>query len=395
VKAAGEMLRRKVEADLMACIGCHECLHVCPVASPDLRIADLNAATLSSEPASKRIQRFVWECFQCGQCVPVCPSGLERDAMVLWQKAQGQAQRPQAYTDHLQLKGAGGPVGKQVGIALHNLQARTRIKGLSQYVDKRTLRVADTLFFFGCNIFSDTGVPAKLLALADYLGCNYEVLGGMRSCCGWPNMLSGDLARADQMMTHVFERVTAAAPKEVVTIGAECYTALKRMVAINGDHFTPVTAASWIRRNLHRFPIRRLPDAVTFHDACHISRKLGEGAEARRILRQFGYLVEMPECGENGACCGYHQFDANPRQLEQQRNKHLAMAKATGATTMVVECVRCLEAYRPLASASGIQVLDLIDLLYETLRDDDGPVQQPVHFKSPLPQGRNGAVEGI
>ncbi len=390
----GDLLRRKVEADLAACIGCHECMHVCPVAGPDIRIADLNAATLSEQAPPGRIERFVWECYQCGLCVPVCPSGLERDAMVLWQKAKGQGRRPQSYQDHLRLKGAGGSVGQQAGITLHNLQARTRLKGLAQHVDKRNLRAADTLFFFGCNIFSDTGIPAKVLALADYLACDYEVLGGMRSCCGWSHMMAGDLARADELMSHVYERITAASPKEVVVIGSECYAALKRMVATRGDAFTPVTMASWIRRNLHRFPIRQLSETVTFHDACHISRKMGEGEEARRILRQFGYLVEMPNHGDGGDCCGYHQFDANPKQVDHQRKKRLTMAKSTQATTMVVECVRCLEAYGPLAEEAGVKVTDLVDLVYRAIQDEAGPMSQPVHFRSPLSQGRRGAVEG-
>jgi Fe-S oxidoreductase len=388
-------LKRKVESDLAACIGCRECLRACPVAPPDLRIADLNATTLS-DPTSvnrpdPRIEKFVWDCYQCGMCVPVCPAGLERDAMVLWQKAQGRP-RPEAYDEHLRLMGGGGGVAHQVGISMHNLQQRPRLKGLSSHVDKRSLRVADTLFFFGCNIFSDTGTPGKVLALADYLSCDYEVLGGMRSCCGWPHLLSGDLDRSEALMDSLFERITAASPKEVVTIGGECYAALKRLVAVKEANFTPVTAASWIRRNLHRFPIRQVPDALTFHDACHISRKLGEGEEARRILRQFGHFIEMPQSGDDAACCGYHQLEANPAQLLHLRGKRLKMAEQTGAGTMVVECVRCLESFAPQAEASGVEVVDLVDLVYQTIADDNGPVSQPVHFESPLTQGRKGAA---
>ncbi|MBI5135974.1 MAG: (Fe-S)-binding protein [Nitrospirae bacterium] len=391
LNSIGVGLKRKVEADLAACIGCHECLQACPVAGPELRIADLNAATVGIIPPSDVIRRFVWECFQCGRCVPACPVGLERDAMVLWQKSNLYP-RPKAYADQLRLMGGGGGVARRAEQSLLNLQARPRLKGLAQHVDKRTLRAADTLFFFGCNIFSETGTAAKVLALADYLGCNYEVLGGMRSCCGWPHLLSGDLARSEELMDHLFGRIQAAAPREVVTIGAECYTALKRLVAVKGEAFMPVTTASWIRRNLHRFPIKQVADPLTFHDACHISRKLDEGEEARRILRQFGYLIEMPQSGGNGVCCGYHQFEVNPAQVVHLRKKRLAMARQTGAGTMVVECVRCLEAFAPLADEAGVRVVDLVDLVHDAVKDDSRMKPQPVHFTSPITQGRKGPI---
>jgi len=311
--------------------------------------------------------------------------------MVLWLKTRLE-KLPPSYIDDLKHKGGDQPVRRQLEITVHNLRQRPRMKGLAAHVDKGALRSAPTLFFFGCNIFSETGLAAKVLALADYLGIDYEVLGGLRSCCGWPHYLAGDLERGETLMTHVHDRILKAAPKEVVTIGAECYTALRRMVAIRGDRFTPLTCTTWIRQNLHRFPIERLPDAFTFHDACHVTRKLGEGEEARRVLRQVGSCVEMEQHGDAAPCCGRYQFDANPAQLMRMREERIDMARRAGANRMVVECISCLESYGPVGARMGVEVIDIVDLVYDAIRDESGSRAQPVHFGRPVSAVREGQV---
>jgi Fe-S oxidoreductase len=389
--AIRQTLKREVERGLAACIGCNECMRACPVADPGLRLAELNHATGNEAPLPPLVERLAVECFQCGLCVPVCPVGLERDSMVLWLKTRLEKLPPQ-YVDDLKHKGAGQPVRRQVEITFHNLMQRPRMKGLASHVDKRDLKRADTLFFFGCTIFSETGLAAKMLALADYLQLDYEVLGGLRSCCGWGHYLAGDLERAETLMDNVYERILKAAPKEVVTNCSECYTALRRVSAVRGEKFTPVSCSTWIRQNLDRFPIQRLEDPFTFHDACHTTRKLGEGEEARRVLRQVGTFVEMAQNGDEGPCCGRYQFDVNPAQLARLRGDRIRMAREAGANRMVVECVRCLEAFGPAGEELGVQVMDIVDLVYEAIRNEPGPVPRPVHFGRPVPQGREGPV---
>ncbi|MFQ5507827.1 MAG: (Fe-S)-binding protein [Leptospirillia bacterium] len=383
----------KTEMGLAACIGCNACMKACPVADPELTIADLNHWTAVDVAMPGPVQKFTVECFQCGLCVPVCPSGVERDTMMLWMKHR-LPEHPPEYEKHLKHKGAGQSVTRQLGITMYNLKKRPRMGSLGSHVDKGKLRVADTLFFFGCNIYSDTGLPEKVLALADYLKCDYEVLGGLRSCCGWPHYLAGEFDRAEALMDRVYDRVLEVRPKEVVTIGAECYAALRRVVAVKGDLFTPVTAASWVRRNLHRFPLQRIPQIFTFHDACHVTRKLGEGEEARRVLRQIGGFVEMEANGDDSPCCGHYQFEVNPEQVAAMRNNRLEMARQTGADRMVVECVRCQESFGPAGEAAGIPVVDLVDLVYEAIDDDSPLIPQPVHFRRPLADDGVVGAEG-
>jgi CRP-like cAMP-binding protein/Fe-S-cluster-containing hydrogenase component 2 len=80
-------LQREVEREVMACIGCNDCLLACPL--PDkhfVTIAQLNAGALASHITDPQVIDFVMACTQCQQCVPVCPADLHRADIVLWNK---------------------------------------------------------------------------------------------------------------------------------------------------------------------------------------------------------------------------------------------------------------------------------------------------------------------
>jgi CRP-like cAMP-binding protein/Fe-S-cluster-containing hydrogenase component 2 len=82
-----EQLREDVEREVMACIGCNDCMLACPL--PEKRfvtIAELNAGVLAETIKAPNVAAFVQACTQCGQCIPACPADLHRADMVLWNK---------------------------------------------------------------------------------------------------------------------------------------------------------------------------------------------------------------------------------------------------------------------------------------------------------------------
>lgn len=82
-----EALAARAEADVMACIGCNDCMLSCPL--PDAKlvtIAELNAAVHLPVITNPRVTAFVSACTQCRQCVPACPADLSRADMVLFNK---------------------------------------------------------------------------------------------------------------------------------------------------------------------------------------------------------------------------------------------------------------------------------------------------------------------
>ena len=83
----GESLAEQVHREVMACIGCHDCMLACPLPEASLvTIAELNAAVPERALSSPAVIDFVSKCTQCRQCVPACPADLSRADMVLWNK---------------------------------------------------------------------------------------------------------------------------------------------------------------------------------------------------------------------------------------------------------------------------------------------------------------------
>jgi ferredoxin len=82
-----DQLHNQVEREVMACIGCNDCLLACPLPEKQLvTIAELNDGVLAESIKSPSVIAFVEACTQCQQCVAVCPADLHRADMVLWNK---------------------------------------------------------------------------------------------------------------------------------------------------------------------------------------------------------------------------------------------------------------------------------------------------------------------
>ena len=82
-----EALQAEVEREIMACIGCNDCLLACPLPQArQVTIAQLNHAVLDERIVSADVIGFVQACTQCQQCVPVCPADLHRADIVLYNK---------------------------------------------------------------------------------------------------------------------------------------------------------------------------------------------------------------------------------------------------------------------------------------------------------------------
>jgi len=131
-----ESLQAKAEAEIMACIGCNDCMLACPLPNAkSVTIAEINAAVLLPVVDNPRVAEFVTACTQCRQCVPACPQDLSRADMVLWNKMKVEDQVPN-FTLMLQ-------VGRQVlpsGWTLDDLSARLTQIPLFQGAESKELR---------------------------------------------------------------------------------------------------------------------------------------------------------------------------------------------------------------------------------------------------------------
>lgn len=82
--------------------------------------------------------------------------------------------------------------------------------------------------------------------------------------------------------------------------------------------------------------------AVTYHDSCHLKRKLGVHEPPRHLLRAAGH--EVREMAESDACCGMGgtysvRFPEISRPILERK---LANVRAAGAPVVAMDCPGCV-----------------------------------------------------
>lgn len=129
-------LTARVEEQVEACIGCHDCMLACPLPqSAGVSIAELNEAVSLPVIQSPNVVDFLLACTQCRQCVPACPADLSRADMVLFNKLKVEDHLP----DHELLLQVGDGVHPS-GITLDGLAAQLATLTLFADVDPADIR---------------------------------------------------------------------------------------------------------------------------------------------------------------------------------------------------------------------------------------------------------------
>jgi Fe-S-cluster-containing hydrogenase component 2 len=107
-------LHARVEGQVLACIGCNDCLLACPLPeSRSVTIGELNQAVHLPVITAANVRGFLNACTQCEQCVPACPADLNRAEMVLLNKLKVEDTAP----DHeLMLQARTGLVPSRWGL---------------------------------------------------------------------------------------------------------------------------------------------------------------------------------------------------------------------------------------------------------------------------------------
>jgi Fe-S oxidoreductase len=359
-------LRRIAEFGLENCIGANACMVACPVNRLEVKQSELDSVLVSGV-WTERVQTFVTECVQCGDCTLACPAGVHRDHMMLLLKSMLPL-IPRQWKNYYLLKGR---QDQSWIISIYDVVARILAGPLGKHVDKAKLEQKPLLFYFGCYVFSPSHAPAATLALADRLELDYEVLAGVRSCCGWPQYLTGKMGYGQQMLTHLETLIAQANPETIVTGCAECYTALLRLKKKTGATWTPLTTPAWLLGHADRLTWQRFPYPIAYHDSCHVTKKAGDPMPARELLSLMADTVEIADAPNQCVCCGYYNIHANHDLNEQLHEDKLRTVQDKGAGGLAVECVTCWESFRETFEQASMPLWDLMVAAEQATRPGD------------------------
>ncbi len=357
-----------------ACVGYDLCMKACPVVDPEVPISELNAAADDPASMTERVRQFAIDCVQCGRCTTACPTGAPRDHMMLHLRTH-MPDRPSRYTRYDLLRGGPGTEAwhRDLLKGLFHLKARSGVDPrLRPHIDKTAYRRCDTLLYFGCYAYSHTKSPTYTLDLAEAIGDDFEVLGGLRTCCGWPQYLSGRPGRGQELLEALDGLIQQVQPEVVVSACAECVAAVQLLARRSGGAYESISTVEWLQRNRDKLDLKPGQEPIAFHDSCHLSRKMNREQHARDLARGLVDLRELEEHGQDSLCCGYYGFGLNPHRAAELRERRLDQVKATGASKVAVECVTCMESYGAAFAEQGVEVVELQMLVLDALRPREG-----------------------
>lgn len=391
--------RRKMYADqqfkqAFQCIRCAACLNVCPAFQLvgghvyghiyTGGIGTILTAFLNSEKDAENPQNL---CLQCGKCTEVCAGKLDIPGMILEIRNRvgdnkGLAFTPKFILDvvsnrrlfHSLLRVAskaqlpfskGQPTIRHLPFFLSGLTEkrslptiadvpfRDVIKKMNQEVKNPKGTIA---FFGGCLVdFVYPKIGEGVVKVLNEKGYKVTFPEG-QSCCGAPATYMGDRQNARKSAILNIEAMNAENVDYVVSACPTCTHALidsfKELLADDPamlkraeelskksmDFSKLLTVLGGLEEGGDGVPLK-----VTYHDSCHLRRKMGVIMEPRNILTNIKG-VDLVEMNESDRCCGFAgSYSIKfPEMSGPILERKLRNIEATGADVVAVDCPGCL-----------------------------------------------------
>ncbi|MDP4158432.1 MAG: LUD domain-containing protein [Bacillota bacterium] len=391
--------RRKMYSDdkfkkTFQCIRCASCLNVCPAFQLvgghvyghiyTGGIGTILTNFLNSEKDAQNPQNL---CLQCGKCSEVCPGKLDIPEMILEMRNRMGEREGLPFTQKFALDIVSNRKLFHSLLRIASVAQRPFTKGqpvirhlpmfLSGLTDKKSLpAVAEVPFR---DMFKNIKQEVKNLkgTIAFYSGClidfvypkigegvisalnekGYKVVFPEgQTCCGAPATYMGDRKNARKCAIMNIEALEAEKVDYVVSACPTCTHALIDSFKdlLQDDPVLYVRAEDLSRKSrdfskllsdLGGLPFNGdgIPLSVTYHDSCHLKRKMGVYAEPRKLLTDITG-VQLIEMKESDRCCGFAgsysiKFpELSGPILERKLNN----IEETGADVVAVDCPGCL-----------------------------------------------------
>lgn len=392
----GEMAKDPTFAQALRCIRCASCVNVCPVYKLvgghvfggvyTGGIGAILAAWFDALGASKDVQSL---CIQCGACTQVCPTRIDIPELIvdLRRRIAREEGRPlleraafKVVNDRRLFHGLLRAASKaqrpfsRGGMIRHLpffLSGMTEHRALPAIADEplrdRLPRLARpsgarerAALYAGCLIdfaYPEIGESiARVLAAAGI----ETVFPEGQTCCGAPARYAGAFDVAARNAMDNVRALEEAGARWVISACPTCTVALRHDLAATlrtEGHESWAARADALAGNVRDFSsfveelveegrLALSPDdragPVTYHDSCHLKRKLAAHEPPRRLLRSTGH--ELREMAESDACCGMGgSYSLKfPEVSAPILARKLANVRASGAPLVAMDCPGCL-----------------------------------------------------
>ncbi|MBL9008851.1 MAG: (Fe-S)-binding protein [Myxococcales bacterium] len=377
-----------LETSLEHCTFCPRlCSHTCPVSltsareslTPQSKMSFYAARKLASEPwhpsahgpeAASSRPLPIYACTGCGACTAACLHHVD-PAQALMQ-ARVEAEQAEA-----------GPSALADLPQQHaqDLQRTAAALATAPQLSERTAQAGDVAFVPRCSSDDSEGNEAGPLreALAflrvtdrlrverpDFPAVGIAALPA--SCAGYPLYAAG---LSEPFRLHAEAFAHAVEPYETLAVScAPCTWLLREQYAQHGVPLKPrvLHVSELLSPYAEALPVTRPLAALSYHDPCHLGRRLGIYEPPRQLLRRIaGRVCELPHHREESRCCGAGGLLPRTERalagaMARDRVAELAESEQPLAP-LVSACPGCTQHLR--RSAPGVALSDLLHLLDE------------------------------
>ena len=386
------------------CVDCYSCNSICPIVGEEkgiergpnlmMQMAPYFFDPRDRQDRARSMQELSAKCLLCGTCAENCPKDLSIDEIIVEARAKVVQKKGLPFSKRfflktllpsprllsVLLKGSSlvrglllgkvpGESGLHLRFSLGKLDRRRVLPELAKefFLDiaPRESPVAQegdrVAFFVGCSInYLFPQIGESTVRVLNRYGVSVTTPGGQK-CCGLPAYGAGDLASARALALDNLEAFERSNAERIVVACASCGAHLKKhypklfqdeppALRERAERFCDsiIDLSAYLAGRLKEGTSRIKAEGkmrrirVTYHDSCHLKRKMKIRDEPRRLLMAAG--VDFVEMAAPDRCCGLGgSFGLENYELSSKILGHkMEDIRKTGAEIVVTGCLGCL-----------------------------------------------------
>lgn len=391
-------LARKDALAAFACVECGRCMEHCPATGtgkgldPKQLVLRVRAGLLA-DPDQAGVSDtaipadWLWQCTTCGACATQCPTGNDQP-LVIQEFRRGlvsEGEFPATFRTFFDnLERSGNPWRYQSAEAV-------------KFIRELGLPMADgsqkVLYWMGCMARYDESYRKVALDFVKILRAAQVDFGVLvnEKCTGDAARRAGNEMAFQELAMENAALINEIGPATIVSTCPHCIKTLEEYKDLGPDlrlGAIPIVHHSAFIRDLIQHGAITLKDdpefggaAVTYHDACYLSRYIGdEVIQAPRDLLTFAgaTVVEPERHGDRSFCCGAGGAMLFAEETEGTRINHNRTEEllGTGAKTVCTACPFCrtmiTDGVKDKGRQQEVEVLDLAQVVARSMVEPNG-----------------------
>ncbi|MHA1144835.1 MAG: (Fe-S)-binding protein [Candidatus Helarchaeota archaeon] len=254
----------------------------------------------------------------------------------------------------------------------HNPLGEDPEKRAQEYDDAPKNNNAEILYFVGCMAsYREPDIARATINILQMLRKEFQVLKADEWCCGSPIISTGNQELAREVKAHNIQKFRESGARIITTACPACYNVLTNEYGeeLGELKITVKYVLDFFQDEMQDLSMKPRDDKVTFHDPCHLGRKMDYFDVPRAILKNIDGLefIEMERSKEKSMCCGSgggvrHDYPDLSARVGLER---LNEAVKIGADILLTSCPLCKNQFRKLIEDKELplKVKDLVEYI--------------------------------